>query len=187
MQQIALKKITEAQYLEEERRAEVKSEFYNGEIFVMAGASRRHNLIVANVIITLGQQLKNKPCRVYPGDMRLRIGKTGLYTYPDVMVVCGQEAFSDETEDTLLNPTVIIEVLSDSTEEYNRGKKFWHYRQLNSLKEYILISQKSQNIEKYFISTNQQWTLAETDEKQTSVVIESIGCVLNIEDVYDKI
>lgn len=142
---------------------------------------------MANIIIAIGQQLKNIPCLVYPSDMRLKIEKTGLYTYPDVMVVCGQEEFLDEKEDTLLNPTVIIEVMSDSTEGYNRGKNFWHYRQLDSLKEYILVSHKSQKMEKYFINTNQQWTLAETDEKQTSMVIESIGCVLNLTDVYDKI
>ncbi|MDM8517752.1 Uma2 family endonuclease, partial [Desulfobacterales bacterium HSG16] len=122
------------------RTSNAKREYFDGEIFAMAKASRRHNLIVANVIISLGSQLKNKPCCVYPSDMMLKIEKTGLNTCPDVMVVCNEEKFTNEKQQTLLNPDVIIEVLSDSTEQYDRGEKFKQYRQLESLREYIIIS-----------------------------------------------
>jgi Uma2 family endonuclease len=106
---------TPEQYLALERQAETKSEYFDGEIFAMAGASREHNLIVGNVVRELGTQLKRRPCELYPGDMRVRVTETGLYTYPDVVVVCGEPQFEDEQGDTLLNPTLIVEVLSSTT------------------------------------------------------------------------
>ncbi len=187
MRQHAISYISEEAYLELESASETKNEYFNGEIFAMAGASRRHNLIVANVIISLGSQLKNKPCRVYPSDMRLKIEKTGLNTYPDVMVVCDEEEFTNEKQDTLLNPDVIIEVLSDSTEKYDRGEKFKQYRQLESLKEYVMISQNYRSIEKFFRDKNGQWILTEADEQNPFIVLESSGCRLEISDVYDKV
>ncbi len=153
----------------------------------MSGASRSHNLIVANVVISLGTQLKKKPCRVYPSDMRLKIEKTKLYTYPDVMIVCGERKFGDKEKDMLLNPDVIIEVLSDSTEKYDRGKKFEHYRQIASLKEYVLISQHIPKIERFFKTEHRRWILDETDEDNTEIILESVGCRLNIEEIYDKV
>jgi len=127
--------LSEEEYLEFERNSEIKHEYFDGEIFAMSGASEAHNLIVANVIGELGSQLKKKPCRVYPSHMRVKIESTKFYTYPDVMIVCEKENFADDKEDMQLNPDVIIEVLSDSTESYDRGKKFSHYRQIASLKE----------------------------------------------------
>jgi Uma2 family endonuclease len=179
--------IEEETYLEIERRASEKSEYFAGEMFAMAGASERHNLIVANLIFELKGRLKNTPCRVYPGDMRLKIDASGLYTYPDVMVVCGERRFADENDDTLRNPDIIVEVLSDSTERYDRGVKFGHYRKLESLKEYLLVSQNSRKIERYFKNENGNWELTETDDRHPSIRLAAIACELDLDGVYDGI
>jgi len=186
MQQRAVSMIFEDEYLESEEISDIKHEYYQGEIFAMAGASRKHNLIVSNVITSLNIQLKKRACRVYPSDMRLKIETTGLYTYPDVMIVCGEERFSNEKENTLLNPDVIIEVLSDSTESYDRGKKFCNYRKLDSLKEYVLISDKCRKIEIYSRNKDNKWELTESSGNNPVISLESIGCMLDISDVYDK-
>ena len=115
----------------------------------MTGASRKHNLIVANLVLEIGRQLKGRPCEVYPSDMRLRVPATGLYKYPDVTVVCGAPELADEHMDILLNPTVLIEVLSDSTERYDRGRKAENYRRIDSLQEYLLVDQTQPRIERY--------------------------------------
>jgi len=185
--QKATSKISESEYLEYEAASDIKHEYYQGEIFAMAGASREHNLITANIIGELRNQLKKRPCRLYASDMRLQIEATGFYTYPDVMVVCGQEKFLDEKETTLLNPDIIIEVLSDSTEGYDRGVKFSHYRKLRSLQEYVIVSQRIRKIERYFRNENQQWVLTETDEDNPAIMLEAIDCRLDISEVYDKI
>ncbi len=129
------------EYLAMERQAETKSEYYAGEVFAMAGASRKHNLIVPNLAYLLVGQLKSRSCEVYNSDMRVKVSATGLYTYPDLAVVCGKPRFDDDQEDTLLNPTVIVEVLSKSTEAYDRGEKFAMYRALESMTDYLLIAQ----------------------------------------------
>ncbi|HLC15340.1 MAG TPA: Uma2 family endonuclease [Thermodesulfovibrionia bacterium] len=187
MQHEAIRLISEDEYLEQERASETKSEYFRGEVFAMAGASREHNMIVANIIAELVLQLKKRQCIVYPSDMRLKVEQSGLYTYPDVMVVCDKEEFSDKKKDTLLNPVVIIEVLSDSTERYDRGEKFFNYRQVDSLKEYVLVWQKRQKIEKYSRVNNTLWTLSETDDNNQSVLLDSIGCKLELVNVYDKV
>lgn len=179
--------ITEEEYLEMERNSEVKHEYYDGEIFAMAGASERHNLIVANVIGELRNKLKKSPCRVYPSDMRLKIEEAGLYTYPDVMVICDKTEFTDNRNDTVVNPEVIIEVLSDSTENYDRGKKFGNYRRLASLKEYVLISQDVKKIEKFCRIEDEKWIYSETDENRPEIILESLNCELSHEEVYDKV
>ena len=145
----AKQQYTPEEYLALERQAQYKSEYYAGEIFAMAGASRWHNLIVANVIGELSLQLKGRPCTTYPSDMRVKISPTGLYAYPDVTVVCGDAQVEDTQQDTLLNPTLIVEVLSESTEAYDRGSKFAHYRKLASLLEYVLIAQTKSHVEHY--------------------------------------
>ena len=125
--------LTVEEYLTQERTAEYKSEYYAGEIFAMAGASERHATIVANLMYLLVGQLKGRSCKAYANNLRLRVSPTGLYTYPDILVVCGTPHFADDQHDTLLNPTVLIEVLSESTEAYDRGRKFEHYRTLTSV------------------------------------------------------
>lgn len=178
--------IAEKEYLDRERASERKHEFYQGEIVAMTGASRKHNLIVANIIGELRSQLKHTPCRIYPSDMRLKIEKTGLYAYPDVMVVCGEERFSDDQRDTLLNPDVIVEALSDSTEGYDRGKKFEHYRKLASLREYVLVSQNAEKLERFLKNESGYWVLTESDDDNPRLQLESVPCELSHSEVYDK-
>jgi Uma2 family endonuclease len=179
--------LTPDEYLDIERKAEFKSEYYAGEVFAMAGASREHNLIVSSIIRMLGNQLLERNCNVYPSDMRVKIVKTGKYTYPDVAVVCGTEQFEDEHRDTLLNPAVIIEVLSDTTEAYDRGKKFENYQYIDSLREYILVAQEPYRIERYIRQNDKTWTYSEFHEAEEKVELSTIGCELSLQDVYAKV
>ena len=179
--------VTPVEYLTGERKREFKSEYWNGEVYAMAGASERHNLITANVVIELGTQLRRRSCKIYPSDMRVKIPAMGLYTYPDVVVVCGKPQFEDEENDTLLNPTVIVEVLSKSTENYDRGRKFENYRRLESLTEYLLIAQYRPYIEHYMRQADNQWLLSETKELQDVIELPTIECKLALADVYDKV
>jgi len=179
--------LTPKEYLALERSAEYKSEYLAGEIFAMAGTSERHNLIAGNVFAELHAQLRKRPCKVYVSDVRLKVNRTGLYTYPDVMVVCGETQFADDQQDMILNPTVIIEVLSESTEGYDRGKKFEHYRKLDSLSEYILIAQDRYHVERYVRQPDNQWLLAETDNVHDTLSLTSIACNLALADIYDKV
>lgn len=179
--------ISPEEYLNIERKAEIRSEYLNGEIFAMVGASREHNLIVANITRELTQQLKGKPCELYPNDMRVRIPATGLYTYPDVVVVCGEPRFEDAHVDTLLNPTLIIEVLSESTESYDRGKKFSHYQTVGSLIEYLLVAQDEYRIEQYVKQPNEHWLYSDARSSEGFIELSSIQCVLALKEVYDKV
>jgi Uma2 family endonuclease len=175
------------EYLARERSSSHKSEYFAGEVFAMAGASKRHNLIVTNLVGELRQQLKGRPCDVYPSDMRVKISRTGLYTYPDVTVVCGDAEFEDDQQDTLLNPTVLIEVLSKSTEAYDRGTKFEHYRKLESLQEYVLVAQSKPHVEHFVRQPDNHWLLSETNDLQAAFDLPSIGCRLAMAEVYDKV
>ena len=179
--------LTPQEYLARERQAETKSEYLQGEVFALAGASERHNLIVVNLVVSLGSQLKRQPCKVYANDMRVKAGPDGLYTYPDVVVVCGKAEFEDEHQDTLLNPTVIIEVLSSSTEAYDRGQKFAYYRTLDSLTDYLLVSQHEPLIEHYVRQPGGDWLLSDYRGLDAVVSILSIGCQLLLAEVYDKV
>jgi len=179
--------VSPEEYLAQERLAERKSEYFQGEVFAMSGASRPHVWIVANVVIEVGQQLKGKPCRITASDSRLRVTPAGLYTYPDVMVVCGEEQVADNQKDTILNPILIVEVLSDSTRDYDRGRKFQYYRTLPSLMEYLTIEQDEPHVEHWTRQPENQWNLAEFDELRQSIQLKSIGCTLPLAEVYDKI
>lgn len=178
---------TPEEYLELERQAEYKSEYFNGEIFAMGGASPRHVLIVTNVASELRSQLKKQPCTVYSTDLRVRVSPTGLYTYPDVVVVCGKPLFSDERKDTLINPILIVEVLSKSTKDYDRGDKFEQYRTLDSLKEYVLIAQDRHHTEHHVRQTDNTWLLSETNRIEDRIELISIGCHLELVEIYDKV
>lgn len=177
---------TAAEYLRLERAAEHKSEFVNGRIHAMTGASRAHNLIVGNIFGEIRARLRGRPCEVYVNDMRVKVRQTGLYTYPDVAAVCGAPQFEDDVVDTLLNPSVIVEVLSDSTEKYDRGTKFSHYRRLESLREYILVSQDRPSVEK-FVRTNELWTLEEISGPDAMLTIESLDCSISLSDIYGRV
>jgi Uma2 family endonuclease len=179
--------ISPEEYLSLERKAEGRSEYLNGEIFAMVGASRAHNLIVTNITREVSQQLKGKPCELYSTDMRVRVPATGLYTYPDVVVVCGEPVFEDEHVDTLLNPTLIMEVLSGSTESYDRGKKFSHYQTVSSLVEYLLVAQDEYRIEQFVKQPDGHWLYTDARSPEGSLELASIQCVLTLKEVYDKV
>ena len=178
---------TPREYLEIDRRSELKHEYFNGEVFAMTGASRKHNLITSNLNASLNTQLKGGECEVYASDMRVKVSSTGLYTYSDIVVVCESPVFEDSEIDTLINPNLIIEVLSKSTEGYDRGKKFGHYRRLNSLMEYILISQDRCNVEHYVRQPDDQWLLSEATDLSSTIELPSIKGRLALADVYDKV
>jgi Uma2 family endonuclease len=187
MSAIPKRKLTPEEYLEIERKAEYKSDYFNGEIYAMAGAKRNHNKIVGNLNGLVWQHLKGKDCEFYPSDMRVFVPQTGLYTYPDVVVVCGEPKFQDKVFDTLLNPTLLIEVLSESTESYDRGKKFQHYRSIESLQEYVLVSQDEARIEKYVRRGDGFWLLSEAVGLNSEIEFTSIECRVALAEVYDKI
>ena len=180
-------RLTPEDYLAIERSAEFKSEYFDGEIFAMAGASRAHNSIVLNTGSEIRQHLKNRSCKAYVNDMRVKVNPTGLYAYPDVIVVCGKEQFEDTHLDTLLNPTLIIEVLSDSTEAYDRGRKFEHYRHLDSLVEYVLIAQQRPHVESFRRQSDQHWLLTECSGLDATLRLQSIDCDLALAEIYAKV
>ncbi len=187
MSAVPKKRLTAEEYLEFERSSEIKHEFYNGRIYAMAGAKRRHNLIALNIGSEIRTHLKGRKCEAYPSDMRIYIPRFGLYTYPDVSVVCGKPEFQDAVLDTLLNPVLLIEILSDSTESYDRGKKFQHYRSIESLQEYVLVSQNEARIEKYIRQGDGFWVLSEAVGVESSIMFDSIDCPISLAEVYDKI
>ena len=179
--------VTQQDYLDQERQAETKSEYWNGEIYAMAGASPRHTLIAANIIISLGSRLKGRPCTVHTGDLRVSIAQTGLHTYPDVVIVCGQPVYEDRQKDTLLNPAIVVEVLSKSTESHDRGVKFEHYRRLESLTDYLLVSQDTACIEHRVRQPDDKWLLGIYQGLDTVVPLSSIDCELPLAEAYDKV
>jgi Uma2 family endonuclease len=180
--------LTEEEYVNLERASTRKHEYYAGEIFAMTGASEQHNLIATNITASLHQQLRGRDCRVYPSDMRLKVLQTGLNTYPDITVVCGSPQFVDQRKrDTLINPTVIIEILSPSTERYDRGMKFQHYRTIESLQEYVLIDQDKQHIERYTRREPRQWVLEEASGFESTLDLTSIGVALRLKDIYEQV
>ena len=187
MSTLPKKYLTPQEYLARERMAEYRSEFFGGEIFAMAGASANHNLIVLNTGSTLREQLKKKPCLVFPSDLKLRVEATGLYTYPDLSIVCGEPILETSHKDVLLNPIVLVEVLSDSTEGYDRGRTFQHYRTIPSLRHYILIAQDRYFIECYSRQTDGTWVLTDCRDADGSLELSTINCRLSAEEVYAKV
>ncbi|HQU82293.1 MAG TPA: Uma2 family endonuclease [Pyrinomonadaceae bacterium] len=180
--------ISPEEYLIAERESFEKHEYFDGEIFQMAGASERHNLINGNTFASLHFQLKKRLCKGYQSDMRLHIPATGLFTYPDIAVVCGKSEFlADGKLDTLLNPVLIIEILSTSTEGYDKGVKFDNYRSIESLREYVLISQDSKRVMRYTKQSDGSWNLMDFIGDATEIELSSIECSLNTSDIYDKV
>jgi Uma2 family endonuclease len=179
--------ITPPEYLALEREVEYRSEYLNGEIFSMTGASRKHNLVSTNIVVALGQQLRGKPCEVYASEMRVKVTATGLYTYPDIVVVCGEPKFEDEHLDTLLNPTLLAEILSQSTERYDRIANSSYYRTLESLTEHLLVAQEEYRVEQYVRQADNQWILFDYRSLDSVIELESIGCSLRLRDIYDKV
>ena len=179
--------LTAQDYLAWERQQETRHEYLNGQIFAMTGASRAHNVLCGNLLATLHSQLRGKPCEVYANDMRVKVSETGMYTYPDLVAACGEPRFEDQAVDTLLNPILIIEILSDSTERHDRGAKFTHYRSLASLQKYLLVSQTECRIEHYLRQPGNHWLLTEYQDLRERIHLNSLGSQLILAEVYERI
>jgi len=184
MTAVPKKKLTPAEYLAIERKAEFKSEYYAGEMFAMAGASRQHCYVKDNITGALNQQLKGGPCRAVSSDLRLKVSPTGLYTYPDVLVVCGELQFEDNQADTLLNPRVIIEVLSESTETYDLGEKAKHYKRIASLQEYVLVSQREALVERMVRQDDGSWKVTEIAGMDATLEFTSVPAKVALAEIY---
>jgi Uma2 family endonuclease len=177
---------TVEEYLAFERASDQRHEYYDGEIFDMVGGTARHSLIIGNVNRILGIELDKTPCLVFTSDMRVRISKS-VYTYPDVSAVCDAPRFEDDQQDTLVNPVLLVEVLSPSTEKYDREGKFEHYRQLSSLKDYVLITQSYPRIELYARQSDDSWLWRQVTDPVGGLELPSVGCTLRLSEVYKKI
>ncbi len=182
-----LNTLSAQEYLQGERQSEGRSEYHHGEIFAMAGASRRHNRIVTNLTSALNVQLQSRPCNNYSSDMRVRIGHAERYVYPDIVATCGREHFEDDQQDVLLNPLLIIEVLSPPTEAYDRGDKFRYYQTIPSLREYVLVSQDYRGFEVYRKQPNGGWSCELLQAPPLTLRLESVNCVLTEAEVYAKV
>jgi Uma2 family endonuclease len=175
-------------YLATEREElEIRHEYVGGEVFAMVGATANHNIIVTNIVRELGTQMKGRPCLVYSSDMKVRIESADASKYPDVLAHCGEQQFFDDRRDVLLNPSLIVEVLSPSTEAYDRGEKFAIYRRLPSLREYLLVSQAKVSAELYVRQGDGRWMLSEYDGPDSEVPLASVECRLQLREIYDKV
>lgn len=177
-------RLTPEEYLKFERAAEFRHEYFNGEIFAMAGASYRHSQIIFSLARELGRLLDDGPCDVLGQDLRVNVSPNGLYTYPDLLVVCGGPIFIDDAFDTVRNPSLVIEVLSPSTEAYDRGFKSAQYRKIESLREYALVSQAEARVEVYRRQDSGQWLLSEFTGMDTVCIFESVGCRVPLAKIY---
>jgi Uma2 family endonuclease len=180
-------RLTPEQYLEAERSAEFRHEYYNGQTYAMSGGSFQHGQIIGNLTIELGTGLKRRPCSVVPNDLRLRVSPDGLYTYPDVIVVCGDPRFADGRLDTLVNPVLIAEVLSPSTEAYDRGFKSAQYRTVESLEEYALVSQTEPRVEVFRRQPGGHWLLSEAIGLDAICHFDSLDCAVPLSEIYAKV
>lgn len=175
------------EYLRLERLAETKSEYFDGEIFPMPGVTREHNLINGNLVFELRNQLAGRPCEVYFCDMKVKVPATGSYAYPDVAALCGEPAFEPGEVGILLNPQLLIEVLSESTERHDRGLKLQHYRSIESLREYLLVSQSECRVERYTRSGAEEWVYTDVTDAEGAIELASLACRLSVARIYDRI
>jgi Uma2 family endonuclease len=180
-------RFTPQEYLALERKAENKNEYLDGEILAMPGVTRRHARIVNNILMELGTQLWDRPFDALGPELRVKVSVTGLYTYPDVLIAGYEPAIEDEHDDTVLDPIVIMEVLSDSTESYDRGRKFAHYRTLDSLKEYFLVSQKEHRVERFVRQDDGNWLYSEVTDPEGSIEIPSVVCRVPLSRIYRRV
>jgi len=181
------RRLTEAEYLDIERGAEFKSEFFDGEMFAMAGGTPQHSLIGSNLIREFGNRLDNSPCVAYNTDLRIKVDATGLCTYPDLSVIYGPLQFAEGTDDTVTNPTVLVEVLSNSTEAYDRGRKFEHYRQIVTLQEYRLVSQTEPRIEQFVRQSDDRWLLIEAAGIEKNLELPSLKITVALSKIFAKV
>jgi Uma2 family endonuclease len=174
------------EYLVIERQAEYKSEYVDGVIYTLAGSSKRHNLITGNIITELNIQLRKTPCEVFPSDMKVRVPDSRKFFYPDVSVVCDESRFADDERDVLLNPVLIVEILSESTAAFDRGKKFQSYQQIESLQEYLLVSQDEYVLEHFLRQENDHWLYTKSSGLDEVIELPNVKCQLTLRDVYNK-
>ena len=174
------------EYLTIERRAEYKSEYVDGVMYAMAGGSERHNLIAGNLVTELNIQLRKAPCRVYPSDLKVRVPNSKRFFYPDVSVVCGDTRFADDERDVVLNPVLIVEVLSESTAAFDRGKKFQSYQQIESLQEYLLVSQDEYVVEHYLRQGDGHWLYTKVSGLEEAVILPGLKSQLALSEIYSK-
>jgi len=179
--------ITPEQYLEIERQAEIKSEYWQGEMFAMSGAAEPHNRLTSNISGQFYVQLRSSACSHYSNDMRVRVTATGLYTYPDIVVVRSAPQLLDGRRDTLLNPTLIVEVLSPSTEAYDRGRKFEHYQSIDSLQQYLLVASERMHADLFTRQPDGLWLLKAAGSPEDIIELDSIGCRLTLRDTYERV
>jgi len=179
-------KLSEEQYLALDRAADFKSEFFDGEMFAMSGVSMQHARIQTNLVVELSASLSGSDCEVFGSDFRVRVSKR-LHAYPDVIVVCGPPRLGDEHQDILLNPVALFEILSPSTEKYDRGFKFQHYWTIESLKEYILVDQQQVRIEQYIRQAGNTWTLHTYQSLGEQLDLASIGASLSLQRIFDRV
>ncbi|SRR5213593_1105118 len=180
-------KLTETEYLALERAAEFRSEFFEGEMFSMASSNRWHSLIVTNLLVEFGNLLRERPGLVFNGDLRMNVEATGLFTYPDLSVVCGELQFTNDSDDTIVNPTVLAEVLSESTEAYDRGKKFEHYQQIPTLMEYLLVSQREPRIEQFIRQQGGDWLLRQAVGLDATLTIPSLEIAISLAEIFANV
>jgi len=182
----ALTYYTPEEYLALERNAEFKSEYIDGRIVAMTGASAPHAFICANVVGELRARLRSGPCRAFVNDIRVQIGDGRRYTYPDIVAYCGEASYRDGVLDTLTNPVLILEVLSPTTEAYDRGEKFQHYRTIESLREYVLVAQDKPLVERY-VRHGEFWTLSTIRALDAEVELTSVGCAIPLREIYENV
>lgn len=177
--------ISEKEYLDAERLALDKHEYYKGEVFGMSGASIPHNRIFSNAFLEIGTKLKGKKCQPFGSDLRIHIPKNTLFTYPDISIVCGEIETTDDKFDTITNPSVIIEILSSSTRNYDKGEKFTLYREIDSLQEYILIDSERILVEKFIRNSDNSWQLTEYKSIEQSFSIATVAIQMQLVDIYE--
>lgn len=179
--------VTPEEYLALERAATgAKHELVNGRVYALGGASREHNTIAINLTRMIATHLRGGRCQAFGSDMRVTVPSTGMYTYPDLVVACGEPRFEDGQVDTLLDPTLIVEILSPATEAYDRGDKFAHYRQVDSLREYVLVAQHRMLVER-FTRQGDSWLLSVASEAGAVMELPSIGCTLPLDEIYERV
>jgi Uma2 family endonuclease len=187
MSAIPNRRLTADEFLAWKRTSESKHEYFDGEIVDFAGTSLDHTRIVQNIVGNFYNQLRGGNCQTFATDIRVRVGKTRAYTYPDILVICGELQVADDQQDTVLNPTVIIEVLSPSTAMTDRVKKFDLYTSLPTLQEYILVNQDRATIEQYVHQADEKWLYTRMTELGNELALPSIGCTLKLTDVYERV
>lgn len=180
-------KLTPQEYLAIERAADFKSEFFDGEMFAMAVISKDHSRITVNLTGGFHTAIRGKDCELFSSDLRVKVSANGLYTYPDLTIVCGPVDVEDQQADVLLNPTLIIKVLSPGTERYDRGKKFDLYRESESLKEYVLVSQDQYRVEQFLRGSGAEWGYRVAFKEDDIVEFPSVGCSIPLKDIYARV